>query len=262
VARPLGLHIEGPMLAAGKRGAHPPAFLREPSAALVDGWSRAAGVAMVTLAPELPGALPVIRALVERGVVVSVGHTEATYAEVEAAVAAGARAITHLFNGMPGLHHREPGPVGAALAGTELVAGVITDGLHVHPAAVAAAWRALRPGRFLLVSDATAALDLPPGQLTTLGEHGVVAADGAARLADRPDVLAGTVIGLDECLRRLVAYTRCPVVEAVGAASLTPARRLGLDDRGPLRPGAHGDVVLLDPQLAVVSTVVGGEVAY
>jgi N-acetylglucosamine-6-phosphate deacetylase len=261
-AVPLGLHVEGPMIAPARRGAHPLAQLRAPDLAAVAAWSRDAGVAVVTLAPELPGALPVIEALTARGVTVSIGHTEATYAQVRAAVDAGARMVTHLFNAMPGLSHREPGPVGAALGGDDLVAGVIVDGQHVHPAVVEAAWRALGPDRLLLVSDATAALDLAGDQVTTLGEHRVRARDGVAWLADRPDTMAGAVIGLAECMCRLVAYTGCPPARAIAAASLVPARLLGLTDRGRLAAGARADVVLLRPDLSVAATLVAGRIAY
>lgn len=172
-ATPLGWHFEGPMLARTRRGAHPERWLAPPSAELVDGWSREAGVLMVTLAPELPGALDVIRTLVQRDVVVAIGHTDATTAETQAAVAAGARLVTHLGNAMPPLSAREPGPMGVALAGPDLVAGVIADGVHLDPVTLQLAWRALGP-RFLAVTDTTAALGLPDGSTTRLGDQGLV----------------------------------------------------------------------------------------
>jgi N-acetylglucosamine-6-phosphate deacetylase len=227
-AEPLGLHLEGPMLAPGRQGAHPPEWLRDPSPELVAGWSREAGVAMVTIAPELPGALEVIATLVERDVVVSIGHTDARTKEVAAAVAAGARCVTHLGNAMPPLLAREPGPVGAALGGSDLVAGVIVDGHHLAPEFVRTAWRALGPTRFLSVSDTTAALGLPDGP-TRLGTQDVVLADGAVRLPD--GTLAGSAASLLNCLRILVATVECPVEEAVATATTTPLRLLGLDPR-------------------------------
>jgi N-acetylglucosamine-6-phosphate deacetylase len=179
-------------------------------------------------------------------------------------VAAGARAVTHLYNGMPGLGHREPGPVGAALSRDDLICGVIVDGLHVHPRTVAATWRALGPSRFLAVSDTTAALDLPPGR-TLLGHHEVLVADGAVRLASDGETLAGSAVGLDDCIRRLAAYTGCTPAEAVAAATAVPARLfprhpLGhrLAELGPDSP----DVTLLDADLRVAATVIGGRVAY
>jgi N-acetylglucosamine-6-phosphate deacetylase len=163
-AVPLGLHFEGPMLAPSRKGAHRGHWLAQPSLELVEGWSAGAGVAMVTLAPELPGALEVIRALVARGVVVSLGHTAATTSDVEAAVAAGATSLTHLYNAMPPMGHRDPGPVGVALGGVDLTAGVIVDGHHLDPRAVVVAWRSLRPDRFVAVSDSTAVLGLGGGR--------------------------------------------------------------------------------------------------
>jgi len=157
-AVPLGLHFEGPMLAPSRKGAHPAHLLAAPSLHLVNEWSRGDGILMVTIAPELPGALAVVRSLAARGVVVCIGHTEASADQAAAAVAAGARAVTHLGNAMPPMLSREPGPVGMVLAGGDLVAGVIADGHHLHPTTLRAFWRALGPERFLTVSDSTAAL--------------------------------------------------------------------------------------------------------
>jgi N-acetylglucosamine-6-phosphate deacetylase len=246
-AVPLGLHFEGPMIAPSRRGAHPETWLRPPSLELVDGWSREAGVLMATIAPELPGALEVIEALVGRGVVVSIGHTAA--ADVSAAIAAGASCFTHLFNAMPPLLHRVPGPVGAALDGS-LVAGILVDGHHLDPAVVRLAWRLLGPSRFLSVSDTTAALGLSGA--ATLGDQEVTVEEGAVRLAD--GTLAGSAASLLDCLRELVRVTGCGVDEALATATTTPARLMGID-----RPD---DRVLLGPSLDVVATVVGGEVVY
>jgi N-acetylglucosamine-6-phosphate deacetylase len=256
-ATPLGLHFEGPMLSPERCGAHPPEGLRPPTPELVEGWSPENGVVMVTIAPELPGALEVIELLAGRGVVVSIGHTAATLAQVDAAVAAGARAVTHLYNAMPGLGHYEPGPVGAALSGGDLVAGVIVDGLHVHPRTVAATWRALGPERFLAVSDTTAALDLPPGR-TMLGRHDVLVGDGVVRLASDGTTLAGSAVGLDDCVRLLAQYTGCTPAEAVAAATAVPARLFPA-----LAAGARpGDLTLLDADLRVAGTVIGGRVGF
>ncbi|GAB6987090.1 N-acetylglucosamine-6-phosphate deacetylase [Nocardioides pyridinolyticus] len=183
-AEPLGLHFEGPMISPARRGAHPEHWLRPPSPDLVDGWSREAGVIMATIAPELPGALDVIARLVSEGVVVSVGHTDATAAQVTAALDAGATVVTHLGNAMPPLRPREPGPVGAVLGGADVVAGLIVDGHHLDPLFVRAAWRALGPSRFLSVADTTAALGLPDGP-TRLGDQDVVMAAGTVRLHGR-----------------------------------------------------------------------------
>ena len=147
------------MLAVDRRGAHPAAHLLAPALEVVDGWTPEAGVALVTIAPEQPGALDVIATLVDAGVVVSIGHTDCTAAQFAAGHAAGARYVTHLFNGMRPFAHRDPGPIGAALADESVVAGLICDGIHVDPVAVGMAWRALGPRRLNLVTDAS----LPSG---------------------------------------------------------------------------------------------------
>jgi N-acetylglucosamine-6-phosphate deacetylase len=259
-AAALGLHVEGPFIAAERIGAHDPAHRRDPDPAFVAGWSPATGVRLVTLAPELPGALELIAALCGRGIVVSVGHTAATAAEAQAGFDAGARFVTHLFNAMPGLDHREPGPIGAALADPRVTVGLITDGLHVDPLVVDVAWRRSGPGRLAIVTDAIAALGMAPGSYH-LGTMDLVVDATSARLADGR--LAGSVISLDAAIRNLRAFTGASVADVIGAVTSTPARLLGLaGQRGVLREGAVGDVVLLTPELEVVATVIRGRVAH
>jgi N-acetylglucosamine-6-phosphate deacetylase len=263
-AVPLGLHLEGPMISPERHGAHPSRWLREPSLELVDGWSRDAGVVMVTIAPELPGALDVIAELCGRGVVVSIGHTAATADQVAAAVAAGASCATHLYNAMPPLSARRPGPVGAILGSDRIVAGLIVDGLHLDPYAVRTAWRALGPDRFWSVSDTTAALGLGDGP-ARLGDQDVVVSRGSVRLAD--GTLAGSAKSLADCVRTLWTTTGCTLAEALATATTTPARLVGDRRRGMLAAGARGDLVLLDVdedtgRLDVVATVVGGVVVH
>jgi N-acetylglucosamine-6-phosphate deacetylase len=255
----VGLHLEGPMLAALRRGAHPLGLLRQPDTALIDGWSRASGVLMATLAPELPGALDLIGDLTERGIVVSLGHTDCTAAQFASGVAAGARYVTHLFNGMRPFAHRDPGPIGATLADDSVVAGLICDGIHVDPVAVRMAWRALGPDRLNLVTDAVAVLGSGPGE-SKLGSVDVTVDEGGVRTAS--GVLAGSDLSLDRALRNLVDFTGCSVPDAVRTVTATPARLLDLTDRGALIPGARADVTVLSTELAVVTTVVGGEVAW
>jgi N-acetylglucosamine-6-phosphate deacetylase len=257
-AVPLGLHLEGPFLAAPKRGAHPEALLREPSLASIEGWTPDAGVALVTIAPDLPGALDVIPALSERGVIVSLGHTPATAKQASAAVDAGARWVTHLFNAMAPLHHREPGLAGVALSDQRLHVGLIPDGIHVHPSVVAMAQRALRE-RLTVVTDAVAALGMPLGTLT-LGRTEVHIDDTGVRLAD--GTLAGSNLAMDQGVRNLVAFAGCPAAEAIHAASSAPARLLADPTRGHLEPGARADLVVLSEDLRVVSTYVGGELVH
>jgi N-acetylglucosamine-6-phosphate deacetylase len=255
----VGLHLEGPMLAPARRGAHPERWLERPRPGLVDGWTRDAGVIMVTIAPELPGAIDVIAQLASEGVVVSIGHTDADAACVSAARRAGATAVTHLFNAMAPFGHRAPGPIGVTLADDSLIAGLICDGIHVDPLAVRVAWRALGPARLMLVTDATAALGLGHGR-RRLGDVDIDVSVAGVRTAD--GTLAGSDLALDQAVRNLVAFTGCTATEAVATVTTTPARLLGLDDRGELEAGRRADVTVLDERLRVVATFVGGELAH
>ncbi len=260
-ATPLGLHFEGPMLAPAGKGAHNGRLLRTPSSELIEGWEPDSGVLMATLAPELPGALEVIRELSDRGVLVSLGHTAATLEQFEAGAAAGGRAVTHLFNAMTPFHHQRPGPAGAVLDGGDLVAGVIVDGLHVHPRMVSLAWNLLGPKRFLAVSDTTAALGQPDGE-ALLGSQRVLIAEGAVRLVEDGLTLAGSAVSLDRCLRLLASFTGRSLGAVLPAATLVPAGLLGRDDLGRIRPGSTADLVLLNDDQFPVATVVGGRLVY
>jgi N-acetylglucosamine-6-phosphate deacetylase len=264
-AVPLGLHLEGPMLSPARRGAHPLEHLAVPSLELIEGWSAEAGVALVTLAPELPGALEVIAALRERGVVVSIGHTDASAAEFLAGRAAGATYVTHLFNAMRPFAHRDPGPIGAALADSWVVTGLIADGVHVDPIAVAMAFRSRGPDRLTLVTDAVAAMPLgSPENGARLGARlgGVEVAVGDGEVRTAGGVLAGSVCPLDQGVRNLIAWAECGVPSAVRTVTATPARLLGRTDLGVIEPGARADLVMLDAEARVRTTVVGGEVAW
>jgi N-acetylglucosamine-6-phosphate deacetylase len=225
---------------------------------------------MVTLAPELPGALALIRSLAGRGVVVAIGHTDASADAVRQAVAAGATYLTHLFNAMRPFHHRDPGPIGATLGGGGLIAGLIADGAHADPDAVRLAWACLGPERITLVTDAVAARSTvagsgllgpgAPGPDDLRSQPATSAAPRAARTAD--GVLAGGLLTLDALVRNLVAMTSCSVPDAVRTVTATPAALLGLDDRGRLEPGARADLVVLDAGLEVQAVVVGGVTAF
>jgi N-acetylglucosamine-6-phosphate deacetylase len=260
LAAPLGLHFEGPFLAPERRGAHPAEHLAAPDPALVESEGWVGAVALATLAPELPGAVDLIRGLVAQGVVVSAGHSSASAAEARAAVDAGVSYVTHLFNAMAPLHHREPALAGVALSDDRLRAGLIADGLHVDPAVVAVAARALGD-RLSLVTDAVAALGVPPGPVP-LGRltAEVSAEDGGVRLPD--GTLAGSTLALDQAVRNLMAFAGVPLADAVAAVTTVPARVLGLADRDTLTAGAAGDLVLLEDDGTLVATVIGGRVAY
>lgn len=259
-ARPLGLHVEGPFLNLNRKGAHKPAHLRSPDLDATAGWSPEQGVRLVTLAPELPGALDLVSSLTEQGVLVGAGHSAATLAQAKAGFVAGIRYGTHLFNAMPPLHHREPGLVGALLTDGRATAGLIADGIHSHPSMVGLAWQALGSTRLNLVTDAIAALGMPPGR-HKLADFEVWVDGTSARLAD--GTLAGSILSLDRALRNLLAYTGCTLEVALPTITTTPARLLGLAaTRGRIAPGYAADLVLLTPELQVGVTIVGGEEVY
>ncbi len=258
-ARSLGVHLEGPFLNPARAGAHPVHHLRPPSLDAVQDWGTDAGIAMVTIAPELPQAIGVIEHLVAKGVSICAGHTDASPAEMSAAVAAGARGVTHLFNAMSPMSARAPGPAGATLIDPLLIAGLIVDGLHVDPVMVRLAWRALGPRRIALVSDAISALGLPNG-LYAIGDTSVVVDAWGARTAS--GVLAGSVLRFDQALRNLIAFTGCGLAEASVSASATPARLASRGDIGRLVAGCAADIVVLDENHEVVVTLVQGRVVF
>lgn len=242
-----GIHLEGPYLATQRCGAHDPVLLRSPDLAEFQRILRAGRghVRMITLAPELPGALELVRAAVSEGVVAAVGHTDADYATVCAAFDAGATVATHLFNQMRPLHHRDPGPVAAALTDDRVTVEVINDGVHLHPAVVRMAWAAAGADRTAFVTDAMAAAGLGDGDYT-LGGRRVRVADGTARLADT-GAIAGSTITLADAVRRAVRDLGIPLAAAVRAASTVPAAALRLADVGALLPGRYADLVVLEP---------------
>ena len=242
-----GIHLEGPWLSRARAGAHEPSLIVDPTPEAVSRLVEASRghLRMVTIAPERPGALSAIEQLVAAGVVVAVGHTDATYDQTRAALEAGATAGTHLFNAMPPLHHRQPGPVAALLessAHLELVA----DGVHVHPAVLALAWRT---GRTALVTDAMAAAGAADGEYT-LGSLSVVVRDGEARLASTGAIAASTST-LASSLRFATSMAGIPLPDALAAVTSTPAAMLGLDGVGALAPGSWADLVELSDDLEV-----------
>jgi N-acetylglucosamine-6-phosphate deacetylase len=255
-AEPVGAHLEGPFLSARRRGAHNADHLVDPTPERVRRLLDAApgALAAVTLAPEREGALAAVRTLAEAGVLVSVGHSDATAAEVEAAADAGARMVTHVFNAQRPLHHREPGVVGRALVDPRLSPGLILDLHHVTPDAVRLVLAAAGD-RVVLVTDAVAATGMPPGRYV-LGGEPVVVAEGSPPVRD-DGVLAGSGLRLDEAVRHAVDLG-VPLASAVDAASRRPADLLGRPDLGRLAPGARGDLVWLDDDLRAAATWVAG----
>jgi N-acetylglucosamine-6-phosphate deacetylase len=239
----LGLHVEGPFIDPEHRGVHDPAALRPATRAEVDAWLAAGPPRIVTLAPELPCALDVVRQLGARGVVISLGHSGADAAAAQAAINAGAKMATHLFNGMAPLHHREPGLVGAVLA-SGLPFGLIADGVHVHPVAVDVVLRAAGVERVVLVSDALASAGMPPGEYG-LGDQRVRSDGGSVRRAD--GTLAGSALLLDGCLRNMRSWFGwMEPAKLVQMATQTPADVLGLERKGRVAVGCDADLVVLD----------------
>ena len=255
-----GVHLEGPFLAAARCGAHDPRLLRDPRREDV-ARLLAAGrgtVRMVTLAPELDGGLAAVRAVVAAGALAAVGHTDADYGCARAAIDAGARVATHLFNGMPPVHHRAPGPVVALLEDPRVTVETINDGVHLHPATLRLVLAAAGTGRVALVTDAISAAGLGDGDYT-LDALEVVVRDGVARLRTDGESLAGSTLTMDVALRRAVHDVGLPVEAAVAMASSTPARLLGIADRvGRLAPGLDADLVVLDADLTVERVMARG----
>jgi N-acetylglucosamine-6-phosphate deacetylase len=253
----LGIHLEGPFLAENRRGAHDPAKLLDPDPAVLEEFLVAGDgrIRVVTLAPERPGGLDLVRRLVSAGVHAAVGHSDAGYDAAAAAFDAGADLVTHAFNGMRPLHHRDPGIVAAAMdAGAVLEA--INDGVHLHDATVRLL-HAIAPGRLVLVTDAMAAACAADGAYR-LGSMDVTVTDGVARLTGQ-DAIAGSTLTMDVALRRAVHDVGLDLVLAANAASLVPARLLGVDDRfGSITPGRAADLVVAGDDLAVHAVLADG----
>ena len=267
-ARVLGLHAEGPFLATARRGTHPLEHVRPPSVDEVRTWIDVAtpsgtpsALLMVTLAPELPGAMDVIDLLVDAGIAVCAGHTDAPAQVIAEAEERGVTGVTHLFNAMSPMGHRRPGAVGGTLASRNLIAGLIADGLHVDPMVIDVAWRILGPRRTALVTDSTAALGVGDGQYD-LGGVSIDVTDGTATNPD--GALAGSTLSMDQAIRNLIEYTGCSLHDACQAASATPARLVGAAavGLGNIVCGQPADVVLLDEALDVVATVIDGVVVH
>ena len=254
----LGLHLEGPFLAASFRGAHDPVLLRQPDPASVTALLDAAEntVCQVTLASDLPGAGLAIEQFLAAGVRIAVGHTGADFDQALTAFSDGASILTHAFNGMPDIHHRAPGPVMAAVQSRQVVLEVIADGVHVHPALIALLFRQA-PGRVALITDAMAATGAPDGDYL-LGSLPVTVRDGVART--QAGGLAGSTLTQDKALRVAVQDAGVPLPDAVEALTHVPATALGLDkELGRLSAGFFADAVLLDDDLQVSAVWANGQ---
>jgi N-acetylglucosamine-6-phosphate deacetylase len=253
-----GIHLEGPWISHRYCGAHNPETLRSPASHEVErilavGEGR---IAMVTIAPELPGAIEAIGVIVESGAIAAIGHTGADGDTARAAIDAGATVATHLFNAMPPLLHREAGPVGVLLSDPRVTVELIGDGVHLDPEVIALSMSAAG-GRAALVTDAMAAAGVGDGSYL-IGDMRVVVTDGVARLRDGGS-LAGSTLLMDAAVRRAVRLADRSLVEASAAASLAPARAMGLADRGLLAPGQRADLVGLDEEQRVTHVLRAGE---
>ena len=258
-ARPLGIHLEGPYLNPIRHAAHPKELVRPIDLAEFTEWAQANQVRLVTLAAELENGIEAVRWLRQTGIIASIGHTDATYAQASKALEAGVGWATHLFNAMRPLHHREPGVIGAVLEAA-IPCGIIADGIHVHPSLVKLAYRLKGPLGLTLVTDAMAALGMAPG-IYQLSEHAVIVTEQDARLAD--GTLAGSLLRMDQALRNAMTFCGCSLFDAVRMASLAPARLLGLEGtHGHIAPGYAADLVILDEALVPSHTFVGGRLVF
>ncbi len=257
-AQPLGIHLEGPFLSHAKRGVQPAAHLLAPDIGIFDRLFDAAEghVRLMTLAPELPGAVELTAHATRRGVRVSLGHSDATAAETRAAIDAGAVSSTHTFNAMRALDHREPGILGTVLTNDALYAELICDGIHTKPEIVRLWWRAKGSERAILVTDAMSATGMPPGTYQ-LGGFPVQVADGRATANG---VLAGSVLTLDRALSNFVGFTGASIEQGVRLMTANPAAMTGLSDQtGTLAPGMPANLVAVDATGHLAGSFVGGQ---
>ncbi|WP_159940652.1 MULTISPECIES: N-acetylglucosamine-6-phosphate deacetylase [unclassified Nocardiopsis] len=252
-----GIYLEGPFIARARCGAHDPDLLRDPDTAEFDRWLEAGRghVRMITVAPELPGALELIGAASSSGVVAAVGHTEATYEQTLAAFDAGASVATHLYNAMRPLNHRDPGPIAAALGDERVTVELILDNVHVHPGAARLVFDAAGAHRVALVTDAMSATGLGDGEYT-LGDLRVRVSGGEARLVENGAIASSTIV-LPQAVRNAVEGLGVDVPGAVRSATSVPAAALGLDT-GRIQPGSRADLLVLGEDLAVREVVFAG----
>ncbi|MCD6488090.1 MAG: N-acetylglucosamine-6-phosphate deacetylase [Desulfurococcales archaeon] len=263
-ARLIGLHLEGPYINPVKAGAQNKEFIRNPSVKEFDEYYKTAGGAIkeITVAPEIPGALNFIRYVSAKKVVVQIGHTNATYRETINGIIAGASKATHLFNGMRGIHHREPGVVVALMQSKSVYLEIITDFIHVSPEMIKFVIDYAKPDRVMLVTDAISATGLPDGEYE-LGGLRIVVEKGVSRLVDTGG-LAGSTLTMDKALRNIVSLG-FSLNTAFEMASITPAKAIGIKEElkiGSVKPGYRADLVILDKNLEVVATIIEGYVVY
>ena len=261
-ARMLGLHLEGPFINPEKRGAHTAKYIRRPSTLIFDQLLACSShqIKLITVAPEVEGGLELIRFARAKGVVVSLGHSNATLEETMAAIALGAGNATHTFNAMRPFSHRDPGILGAVLTAPEIWAELIADGVHVSPAAINLCIQCKSARRILLISDAVSATGMPEGQYR-LSDIEITLSGGICRT--REGQLAGSTLTQDQALRNMVRWSHLPLEAVLGMLTRNPAQSLGIaQSKGTLAEGRDADMVLLDRNLRVNTTIIQGEVSH
>jgi N-acetylglucosamine-6-phosphate deacetylase len=258
----LGIHLEGPFINPKKAGAQPIQHIIAHDIELFEKWLKSAKetILLVTLAPELPDGLEMVEFIKEKGIIASIGHSDATFEEVQKSIASGATHITHLFNQMRGLHHREPGVVGAAFMKDDLMVELIADGIHISPEMVKLSFQQITADRLILITDAMRAKFLKNGEYD-LGGQKVFVENKRAILAD--GTLAGSVLTMADAFKNILHYTGCSLEEAVQMCSVNPAKQIGVFDRkGSLTVGKDADIVILDENLDVFMTICKGHLSF
>ncbi len=258
----LGIHLEGPFISMQKKGMIQPNCICLPTIKVLDeilnitnGWLK-----MMTIAPELPDSTQIIKRLIDSSVIASFGHSSATYEQTIDGFNAGISHATHLFNAMPTLHHREPGPLAAIFQTKHITSQLICDGVHIHPAMLKLAFDILGPNRIIPITDGMQALGLGDGQFIYNGIE-YESKNGTARYKD--GTLIGTALGQSQLLERLISFTGCPFETAIRTVTQKPAELLGIADRkGTIEPGKDADLVLLDRNYSIHTTIVSGEVVF
>lgn len=261
-AEVLGVHLEGPFISPKRAGAQHPKNIIEPNIELFQKWQQIAKghIRLVTLAPEEKNGLELTAYLKEQGVVASIGHSDAVYKQVKAAIDAGVTHATHLFNGMRGIHHREPGVAGAVLMHEEVICELIADGIHVAPEMVRFAYQNKGSAGLILITDAMRAKCLGAG-IYELGGQEVTVQGEKATLRD--GTLAGSILKLDDAVKNAMSFTGCTLEDIIRMASWNPAKQLGVSDKkGSIRVGKDADLAVLDEQYRVVMTICRGQLAY
>lgn len=258
----LGVHLEGPYINSERKGAQKKEDIKNPSIEEFLELNLASGdlIRLVTIAPEMPGAIELIRWLSEHKIIASVGHSNATYEQVQESIRAGLNHVTHTFNAMSGLNHRDPGVAGAALSSPELTVEMIADGVHLHPAVMKILTLVKGTEKIVLITDAIRATSMPEGTYD-LGGQDVIVSNGQARLKD--GTLAGSILTMDKAVRNMISMVGVPLKEAIQMATINPAKCLGVEGRkGSLAAGKDADIVILDKKLEVKLTMVKGKIVY